>query len=209
MKFTTSFNLVALRPLNKTHRHCIILPIVMGFAALAQIHADTIVENTAGLSINTFFPGNSLTTSLGGAWDTITFNWFSDAPGNTPTAFGTLFLLSQEYSGTPQDLSSATPGFLAESQSTSGGLYTFDPSMTLAQNTRYFFYTDASGQLSGNNDVNGENLYYTFSADTPFSADFRDANYRLTGQVVPESTPTAIYLVLGLAALYCYTKRHA
>jgi hypothetical protein len=178
----------------------LILPIAITLAPIVETGAETIAENTVGLSSNTFFPGNSMTTPLGGGWNTIIFNWFSDAPGTTPTAFGTLFLLTQDYLGTPQDLSSATPGFLAQSQSTSGGLYGFDPAVTLAPNTRYFFYANASGLLSGANDVPDENLYFTFSANTSWSINPADANYRLAGQVIPEPT-IGILMMLGLPTL--------
>jgi len=155
------------------------LPIIVAFATI-ETHAATINQNTAGVSVNTFFPGNSLSTPVGGDWNTITFNWFSDAPGNTATAFGTLFLLGQEYLGTPQALSSSAPGFLAQSQSTASGLYTFDPAVTLTASTRYFFYANASGQLSGASDVPGENLYFTFAATSSWVANGADANYRLS-----------------------------
>jgi hypothetical protein len=166
--------------------------------------AAVINENTAGLSVSTFFPGNSLTTPNGGPWDHIAFNWFSDAPGTTPAAFGTLFLLTQEYLGTPAALSGATPGFVAQSSSIAAGRYLFDEHVVLAPNTRYFFYANASGLLSGNSDVPGENLYFSFDANTNYATTPADGNYRLTGDIVQRAVaePSTLFaLLIGLGLL--------
>jgi len=82
--------------------------------------------------------GQSLTTPTGGLWDNISFN-FIDSTGN-PYANGTLFLLTQEYLGTPGDLGSSTAGYLAASMSSAGGIWDFAPSVLLQGNTTYWFY---------------------------------------------------------------------
>ncbi len=74
---------------------------------------------------------------VGGPFDNINFN-FVDAVNPT----GDLFILTQAYAGTPPALSGTTPGFLAESTGVSGGVYQFDPTVTLSGSTQYFFYVD-------------------------------------------------------------------
>jgi hypothetical protein len=176
--------------------------------------ADIITQNTAGTTgANTFFPGQSLTTPGGGPWDHITFNFFSDVPATTPTAAGTLFLLSQEYLGTPADLSSSTPGFLAQSQSISGGMYIFDPSIALQPNTQYFFYANASFLNSGGNTVPGGNVYFTFSATSPFVGSNVSSNHRLSGTPAHEPSGAilaSIGILAGLGSAWrCRTARRA
>jgi hypothetical protein len=147
------------------------------FAALAVLtgvapeaaRADIIAQNTGEVDSGTTVPGQSVTTPLGGPWDAITFNFFTNP--TTPTASGTLFLLSKEYLGTPAALSSATSGFVAQSQSISGGKYIFDPGVTLQPNTQYFLYANASFLNSGGTHAlyPGGNLYFANSGLCPRS----------------------------------------
>jgi hypothetical protein len=110
--------------------------------AVGQAEADILAEFTAGTDTMTFVTGQSATTTTGGPFDHITFNFYSDVAGTMPTARGDLFILTQEYLGTSSGLSSSTPGFLAESTGISGGVYQFDSSVTLMGGTQYFFYAD-------------------------------------------------------------------
>jgi len=112
--------------------------LVIGFVAFlfpARVAADTIASQTVGLvpNFDGYF-GAVVATPTGQAWNNITFNWI--APGPSPAAFGTLFVLTQEYLGTPAALSSATAGFLAASTGISGGMYDFAPGVTLLPTTR-------------------------------------------------------------------------
>jgi hypothetical protein len=85
----------------------------------------------------------------GGPWNSISFNFYSNIPATTPVAPGTAFLLSMAYTGTLAALNSATPGFIAESISNAGGIYTFDPTVTLQPNTQYWIYNNALARMSG------------------------------------------------------------
>jgi hypothetical protein len=80
-------------------------------------------------------------------------------------------------------------------------MYFFDSALLLQPNTKYFFYADASGLLTGYSDVAGENVYFTFSGVSPFVASFADANYRLTGQVVQAIPEPSSLLLSGIGAL--------
>lgn len=110
-----------------------------------------------------FADGQSVTTPAGGPWDNIQFNFEQCASPsgtsclstttNTPFALGDLFLLSQIYDGLPSALSSATPGFIAEATTITGGVWTFAPNVTLSPGTQYFFYMDTA--------LNGPEILYS------------------------------------------------
>ena len=116
---------------------------VVAFALLAFLAspvgaaASPIVSFTAFTGINSDEPGQSVTTPVGGPWNNLTFNWLDLA--GAPTAAGTLFLLTQAYVGTPAALGAATPGFLATTASISGGMWIFDPSVTIQGATQDIF----------------------------------------------------------------------
>jgi hypothetical protein len=188
------------------------LALVAGGTLVSSIQpasaATIITEYTGSTFFGSTFPGQSVTTSNNPLpWNNITFNWFSDITTpdklavTDPTAFGTLFLLSQEYLGTPDDLSPATSGFLAQSQSISGGQYIFDPGVTLQPNTEYFFYTNASGTISGSPDgypggkayfANGSSFNFFFDIDDGGS----DNSFRLSGTPIP--TPALLPGLIGM-----------
>src|SRR3954470_18243563 len=84
----------------------VIVTAVAFFHSLA-IWADVIAEQLIqGDKAESIALGQSLTTPAGGPWNDLTFNWFDTGgppyPGiPNPIATGTLFLLGQEYLGTP------------------------------------------------------------------------------------------------------------
>jgi hypothetical protein len=150
--------------------------------------------------------GQSLTTPIGGPWNNLTFNWF-DTGGTpnsgvpNPIATGTLFLLNQQYLGTPGALSAATPGYIAQSQNIAIGMYLFSGNVIIQPNTTYFFYTNQTvPNNSGDGDVIAGSAYGDIgSGGTYVSFNGIDARFRLQGNVVPE--PSGILLAAsGLAA---------
>jgi hypothetical protein len=96
----------------------------------------------AGGGTNAQAPGQEVTTPSGGPWNNIVFDFY-DGNGN-PAALGTVYLLSQPYTGTASALTSSTPGFIAGAVGGGlGGSYTFATSVTLQSNTAYYFYDSA------------------------------------------------------------------
>jgi hypothetical protein len=189
-----------------------IVVLLSAFVALigGVANGAVITEFTAGTaSASALFVGQSLTTPAGGPWNQLSFNFLSDTlGGTTPSGAGTLFLLTSSYAGTPAGLSSLTPGFLAQSQSLAGGIYSFAPSVTLQPSTPYFFYTDSSILVSGSNSdaFPGGNAFLSSGSGVSYSAFGGDANFRLSGAVAVPEPGTLLLLSLGLAAV-CL-KRH-
>lgn len=184
---------------------------LVGFCAVAD--ASVIREYTAG-TINRIeqYPGESFSTPSGGPWNNITFNRYVEENGaRTPAAFGTLFLLTQEYLGTPAGLSPSTPGCIAHADSPGGIVYAFDPALTLLPDQTYYFYANSFNVIYGGGDDAGATFYTSGRGDIPF-VQFTtvDADYRLSGDVIeggpgvpaPVPEPSALALiVLGTVGL--------
>jgi len=172
--------------------------IIAEFAPASDFPA---VDNGAGE-----VPGQEVLTGSGGPWNDITFSFLAEPPNvtaETPYASGTIFLLSQDYLGTPADLSSSTPGYVATGTANAAGTaWVFDPSVTLQPNTNYFFY-DSTGAPT--NAVSGSAPGYILG-DPGFSAngfsfsvvgDNEAWNFRLSGDAAaPEPTS---FILFGMA----------
>ena len=188
----------------------------LGLAAMlasSQAFGGVIVQNTGGPSfgIDIAFLGQSFTTPSGGPWDDVTFNFYSNVPPTTPTAAGTAFLLSQEYLGTPSNLSSSTPGFLGESTGITGGRYVFPAALELQPGNQYFVYGNrALPEHTGGNSISGGMEYITRLPWVNWvSADGLSANFTLSGDVVsgvPEPSPlmVSVTALLGFGLLQRY-----
>ncbi|MDH3318244.1 MAG: hypothetical protein OEO84_00950, partial [Betaproteobacteria bacterium] len=116
----------------------IALSLLTGSVCAAVITANSSYTDSTGG--NDFALGQSVTTPSGGPWDNISFNFINSA--GSPYANGTLYLLALEYLGTTVGLSSSTPGFVATSSSSAGGIWAFASSVALQAATTYWFYMD-------------------------------------------------------------------
>jgi hypothetical protein len=149
----------------------------LGLAVAASANASVITQNTSGSLVSGgagFAVGQSVTTSAG-TWDHLSFN-LVDSTGNA-YANGSLFLLSQAYSGASAALSSATQGFLASTSAITGGAWDFDDAVTLSGNTQYFLYTNT--YFDGSREV-------LFSGSNPYA-----------GGLASQATPDYGYLALA------------
>ena len=164
---------------------------------------DQLVSNTT----SNIIPGQSLTTPAGGPWNNLQFNWFDDL--GAPRAFGTLFILTQEYTLGPFALSNATPGFVTAALPNIAGTDYVPPSpiIELQPSTTYYFYANAVPpgpiKIATNNPLT---LGSAYEASSSFAAvPDNDLAFSLTGVVVPE--PSA-FLLTALALLGLFAHRH-
>jgi hypothetical protein len=183
--------------------------------AMASVtNGATILQYSAGV-LPTGGPiifGESFTTPNAGSWNNITFN-FADGPA--PAAFGTAFLLSTSYSGTPAALSPATSGFLA-SANTAKGIYTFPSTLVLQPGTTYYLYSNAFfGPVTGGpSAVPGVTTYFADTLNTNFAPTSGALNFLLAGSTLAQAPlltapePATIWLVLlALASLELWHRR--
>jgi len=140
-------------------------------SAVVDVTAD-LLDVTTGYTGTDNWPGQSVTIPGTGSYNTLRFSWYHYNPAGTPKAFGTLYLLTQEYSGIPADLGPSTPGFVARSETIKDNQYVFPSGTTVAGGKRYWFYSDTRGQFtySFNKDVYPDgDLYATGYPTTAFS----------------------------------------
>jgi len=193
-------------------RWLVVSCLVIGFVTFllpVRAAADTITSSTDGVLTNfDGYFGDVVTTPTGKGWNNITFNWFD--PTSSPAAFGTLFVLTQEYLGTPTALNSSTAGFLAASTGISGGMYDFASGVTLLPTTTYWFYSNAdiaTGAITGGF---GADMYYAPTGADNFIL-FGGAgpeNFALVGAPVPEPA-TITLLGVGVAVAAFKRKRRS
>lgn len=205
-------------------------------AALVLAAAFTGTEAMAGVIVE-HIPPNPITggeyyygqsvktpTTGEGPWNNIQFNYYGwDNDWNTiPLAFGTLYLLDREYLGTPYDLSSAS-GLLATATTTDNQYWKFESGVTLAEGTKYWFYTDSSGKAKLNNassrpwEQYADGDLYKSDGDPTYPIVFRsevntDMVFTLQtdsggGASVPEPASLTLCGVLSLAGLAFARRR--
>lgn len=147
----------------------------------------TLVEVMGGTtSTSNNYPGQSVTIPGHGAHNHLQFNWYNSA--QEPVAFGRLYILAQEYLGSPADLNPATPGVIARSLAIENGEYVIGQSVVLRAGQKYWFYADAQGAFVHSFDSStypDGDMYIVGMPALPFhraqSAPgvFIDANFRL------------------------------
>jgi hypothetical protein len=173
------------------------------FTVTSRADAAVLVTNVAntGASFGDVFAAQSFTTPAGGPFDDIVFNFYFNNVA-TPEAPGTLFLLSQSFSGSPNELSTATPGYL-DSAAGANGTYAFNLGTTLQASTQYFVYENGSvATFSYNNPsdyAGGAFLVAPLSGNTSYFSAFSPAqlssDFTLAGNPVAAPEPTTIWLL--------------
>jgi hypothetical protein len=188
--------------------------VTLAVASLApSARADTIVSfpvvngNSGDFD---FILGQSVTTPGGGPWNNITFNFYNSSGA---FATGNMYLLNQEYLGTPSALSSSTSGYLATGTATGGTAWVFDPSVTLQANIQYYFYMSSTNgtYIKISTDYADGNAYNATDTSSSYMYSVgSDVNFQLSGDPAPAPLPGAgllSYLVVGCGALTALRKK--
>jgi hypothetical protein len=194
---------------NHLHKNRLIVPMLWGVLA-SPVSAVVISQYQPGLASGgtAQAPGQSLTTPSGGSgWDQIRFRFYHNETGAS-YAIGTIYLLNQAYAGTPQDLSSATVGYIAEA-SGDGSSYTFAPTLVLEPDTQYFIFADLELSSGSTTHVSSESggtfsgggSYGAANGNGNFTARPFDIAFSLEGMTVIPEPEVAFLALLGSLTL--------
>ena len=155
--------------------------------------------------------GQSFTTPAGGPWEDLTFNFYT-SPNDvtiTPIAAGTGYLLTQQYTGTPANIGSFAPGFLAASTDISNNEYVFAPSVQLLAGTVYYFYENASINICADPSLPASSSYIASGSASPFTNFGNPADFTLSGNIAAGSVPeplTAVLALMGLCSIIIFLR---
>lgn len=186
----------------------IALVTILGFGA-SGANAAIIASNLAGsVGLTQFYVGQSFTTSSGNGWKDISLNFYYPA-GNTPVSFGTGYIFSAAYAGSPAGLGSTHALGVANS---AAGHWTFAPSIILQPLTKYYFYSDTPAnillKLSFNSAYSGGEMFSSGSSTATFVGGNQfDLNFTVTGTPVPEPTAWTL-LITGFALAGTRLRQH-
>ena len=186
----------------------------------SELSAEVVVSFTPSDVSGSISPnfGQSVTTPNTVKFRDISFNFFTaDLVGTLvvgdPLAEGELFLLTSEYLGAPEDLSSSTPGFVAQTTTIradrDGTEWSFDSDVLINPDTQYFFYARTSSFIRkafSNSDAYPDGAYYeSGNASSNFtSSQSRDWFFELEGTAVAVPEPVgagSLSLLLGVGLL--------
>ena len=175
--------------------------------------ADIVAENLAApdnWNAGDFGTGQSFLTGSADKYNQLRVNYFTNNnPVSNPRAFGSLFLLDQEYLGTRASLSALTPGFIAQSTGVENDeFWVFDSAVELSGDTQYWFYTTdniTSVIVSGNSSYADGNAYVADGSGS-FSAQAIDFGFAINGNPISVPEPSSI-AILGLVGCVLLSRR--
>jgi hypothetical protein len=167
-------------------------PAVLSVLAEAPV-SGAIVDVTAGSTGTTNHPGQSVTIPAG-TYGNLHFNWYSR--DGAPVAFGTLYVLTQEYLGVPGGLAVAQ-GLVAASSQVANGEYMFPEALAITGGRRYWFYGDTMGNYCTSFDIDtysGGDSYNTGYFANPFSKTHASGRYTSFNPPVFVPAPAGLYV---------------
>jgi methyl coenzyme M reductase beta subunit len=187
---------------------------LVGAALLASNGvAATIVSQEQGgteVSVPGITWGESFATPVGVSFHDVTITFYAAKGG--AVAAGAGYLFAAPYAGGPSGLGAASA--LATSVSSTGGVWSFAPTFTLAPGTRYYFYEDTPlpALLGDAVSAAGDAYFVTFNSNTNFiDLGPNDIDYTVTGvSAIPEPAPWGMMLAgLSLGGLVLRRRRTA
>jgi hypothetical protein len=170
------------------------------------VEVPVAMTNTAGTVGTWNWAGQSVTTPSGDSLGKIRFNWYTYK--GAPTAFGRLYILKQEYLGTPNDVGPSMPGVVARSESIVDNQYVFAADVTLSANTKYWFYTDTQGSFVTSFDTDpypGGEFYVSGYPTYPFHK--AGASGRMVGPGVYVPPPAGVVVDANFTLQATTTQR--
>lgn len=170
--------------------------------------AATISAETRGRdAVRASYYMQSVEIGPGADWSNISFAFDKDkGRGFSAYAAGDLFILSEQYLGTPKGVNKSTDGFVAKSTGvTANGFWKFKNSLTLQANTTYYFVMGNRQpaervRIFGWNDPSAPGYSTSNGAKRNYSAGNNDLDYTLRGEAIA-AVPTPASALMLISAL--------